>query len=164
MAELADAPDSKSGVRKGVWVRLPPYRPNAGKVTRRHVSLPSCTGRVRSPLPAPLSGVTLSTAEYHRNWYHKNKDRIRIKKRQQRVAYLRKLRAVLNEAKSKPCADCGQNYPPYVMDFDHKGNKEFVISDSLFKGISKLEQEMAKCDVVCANCHRERTFGGLGKR
>ena len=55
--------------------------------------------------------------------------------------------------------DCGIKYPPYVMDFDHLGDKEFVIS----KGVSmhspiKLLKEIAKCDVVCSNCHRLRTY------
>jgi hypothetical protein len=78
----------------------------------------------------------------------------------QRVA---KHRRLLREAKSVPCADCGRTYPPYVMDFDHRpGEKEcFHISAIGSQGMRSWKSilaEIAKCDVVCANCHRERTY------
>ncbi len=63
------------------------------------------------------------------------------------------------EAKSRPCADCGIQYPYYVMDFDHRdgGLKEFPLYS--VHGVTKraILREIEKCDVVCANCHRERT-------
>jgi hypothetical protein len=68
-----------------------------------------------------------------------------------------KRRAILLEAKSKPCADCGVQYPPYVMDFDHKGDKKFNLGGALSRSLDSLIAEIAKCDVVCSNCHRERT-------
>ena len=72
----------------------------------------------------------------------------------------RKLRAILDEAKSGPCLDCGRSYPPYVMDFDHRDPKTKVakVSTMVYKGSeSLLRAEIAKCDLVCANCHRIRT-------
>lgn len=75
-----------------------------------------------------------------------------------------KLLAIVNEAKSVPCMDCGEKYPPYVMDFDHvRGVK--VANVATLVGQSnerKLREEIEKCDVVCANCHRERTWNGEG--
>lgn len=62
--------------------------------------------------------------------------------------------------KEKPCADCTVSYPYYVMDFDHKEEKQFNISSSKNKKLenrSKLLGEISKCDLVCANCHRVRT-------
>ena len=65
----------------------------------------------------------------------------------------------LNEIKSQPCVDCGGTFPPCAMDFDH-------ITDDKVHNISWLinnrswaavEQEIAKCELVCANCHRVRT-------
>jgi hypothetical protein len=52
------------------------------------------------------------------------------------------------------------SYPPCVMQFDHvRGIKEFNIS--AYNGYQwrrdKLEAEIAKCEVVCANCHMVRT-------
>jgi len=61
--------------------------------------------------------------------------------------------------KERPCADCGIQYPWYVMQFDHVGEKEFNLSDRK-QGLSeaKLLAEIAKCEIVCANCHAERTY------
>lgn len=60
-----------------------------------------------------------------------------------------------------PCADCGQRFAPWVMQFDHRDGVEkfesvsrlvtFTISEARFL------EEIAKCDAVCANCHAERT-------
>lgn len=74
------------------------------------------------------------------------------------LGYLLVLRKIVNEAKDKPCTDCGHKYPPYVMDFDHTSDdKEFTIGAVPCVSPEVLRAEIAKCDVVCANCHRERT-------
>jgi hypothetical protein len=70
------------------------------------------------------------------------------------------LRAIVLGAKNAPCLDCGRRYPPYVMDFDHRNSKEKVskVSNLMRLGSrQKLLTEIAKCDLVCSNCHRERT-------
>lgn len=67
----------------------------------------------------------------------------------------------LKSIKAKPCADCGVSYPYYVMDFDHREDKAFNIGAGRGRSLSSLEAEVAKCDVVCSNCHRERTHGPL---
>lgn len=66
---------------------------------------------------------------------------------------------ILNELKSKPCTDCKIQYPPYVMEFDHRNPKTklFPISRVGFYSIEKLKIELEKCDLVCANCHKVRT-------
>ncbi len=68
-------------------------------------------------------------------------------------------RALIDELKSVPCADCGVEYPPYVMDFDHRdpNTKLFRVSSRTHHSTEKLCAEIAKCDVVCSNCHRIRT-------
>ena len=70
----------------------------------------------------------------------------------------------IRKYKDRPCADCEQTYPFYVMDFDHRPgeNKKFKIAAWLARNAAKtdwseVEAEIAKCDVVCANCHRIRT-------
>lgn len=66
------------------------------------------------------------------------------------------------DAKSVPCTDCGAQYPTYVMDLDHiRGSKKFGLGGSNLTGRSVQEvlDEIAKCDPVCSNCHRERTWG-----
>lgn len=68
-------------------------------------------------------------------------------------------RELIRLAKSRPCADCGIQYPYYVMDFDHRdaSTKSFMLSDVPRATRTSLVNEIAKCDVVCSNCHRERT-------
>lgn len=70
-----------------------------------------------------------------------------------------KRRLHIEQAKSKPCADCGQFLPWYVMEFDHveeRGPKLFVVGGGN-RALGKLQAEIEKCDVVCANCHKIRT-------
>lgn len=69
-------------------------------------------------------------------------------------------REYLRQVKSRPCADCGVQYPYYVMDFDHReGEKEFFEMNRVsYVSMRAIKQEIEKCDVVCANCHRERTY------
>lgn len=69
----------------------------------------------------------------------------------------------IDEVKNQPCEDCGGSFPPCAMDFDHvRGEKRFQIGGNTFKNWDQLLGEIAKCDVVCANCHRIRTWGRKG--
>ena len=55
------------------------------------------------------------------------------------------------------CKDCTESNP-IVLDFDHKKDKLFNISDMIGRiSWERIEKEIAKCEVVCANCHRIRT-------
>lgn len=86
------------------------------------------------------------------------------KNKEYRDRYSAKVREVIRKEKDKPCADCEQRYPWYVMDFDHvRGEKTFGIGQMLqHQGIATILKEIAKCDVVCSNCHRERTHRRTG--
>lgn len=65
----------------------------------------------------------------------------------------------LKEAKNKPCMDCGGTFPSCAMQFDHRepSDKKFEIGRNIYMPWASLEKEMAKCDLVCANCHAVRT-------
>ena len=66
----------------------------------------------------------------------------------------------MQEAKSRSCTDCGVQYPYYVMEFDHldADAKHFNVSAGVTSvSHERLLAEIAKCEVVCANCHAERT-------
>jgi hypothetical protein len=70
-------------------------------------------------------------------------------------------RAQINAIKvSVGCADCGYREHPAALDFDHLPGytKLFGIGNNPDRSWVSLEAEMAKCEVVCANCHRVRTF------
>ena len=88
--------------------------------------------------------------------YNKNKS-VYVKKAGERVKSNRKWLDSLKE--NKPCLDCGLIYPSYVMDFDHKREKEFTISEAIRRhSRERILKEIEKCDLVCANCHRIRTY------
>lgn len=93
--------------------------------------------------------------------YYKKKPQTLKKWHQQRKKDIRNL--VIN-AKNKPCVDCKQSYPYYVMDLDHiKGTKKFLLSiaASNHRSLKSVIEEIAKCEAVCANCHRIRTFKNI---
>jgi hypothetical protein len=78
----------------------------------------------------------------------------------QRVSERRRLlKETLVEEFGSICLDCGNKYPPFMMDFDHRdpSEKSFTIAASTVLGIDRLREEAKKCDLVCANCHRMRT-------
>lgn len=65
--------------------------------------------------------------------------------------------------------DCGEIYPPWVMDFDHRDGEVKIRSISYMaigntSSFAKIKQEIAKCDLVCANCHRQRTYSRILKQ
>ena len=90
-----------------------------------------------------------------RRWYEANKARVAEKKDRKRA----RLREMVRQAKEVPCADCGVRYPYYVMDLDHVTDDKAMIVSKLvnFGATERLRAEIAKCQAVCANCHRERT-------
>ena len=66
----------------------------------------------------------------------------------------------VDEYKSKPCADCKRKLPTVAMDLDHvRGAKHKSVSLMVSAGykIDLIKEEVAKCDIVCACCHRIRT-------
>jgi hypothetical protein len=91
------------------------------------------------------------------NHYAKNKEKYRLASlaaKKQRITFVRWIKEGL------PCYDCNERFPFYVMDFDHrdpsvkKGNIAKMVQHF---GAARLLEELPKCDVVCANCHRSRT-------
>lgn len=75
----------------------------------------------------------------------------------------RKYREELNRIKTDAgCVDCGYNSHPEALEFDHlPGYTKLDKVSGLFdKGgsWSLVLEEVSKCEVVCANCHRVRTF------
>jgi hypothetical protein len=92
-----------------------------------------------------------------RTWYADRSDRDRhllqvSKRRRRRNARNQEL---ILRLKAQP-ADCGRRFPPYVMDFDHVGEKRSEVSSFVRTRSTKtLLEEIRRCVLVCANCHRE---------
>ena len=96
-------------------------------------------------------------------YYAQNRERQLKLANERRRRYVKIKKEIVYKLKDEPCTDCGQRYPHYVMDFDHrKGTKKtaniaHLISQNYFSK-EKLLDEISKCDLVCANCHRIRTY------
>jgi hypothetical protein len=69
--------------------------------------------------------------------------------------------ALLDALRAVPCAECGGSFAPWAMEFDHQDPdlKNARVTSLVGRiGRKGLLAEVALCDIVCANCHRERTF------
>lgn len=109
-----------------------------------------------------VARCTVCDAVYRADKYDGNKPPFMENNKRQH----RKLRSIVNGAKNGPCLDCGRAYPPYVMDFDHRdpSTKIAKVSAMVYKGSEPLlRAEIAKCDLICSNCHRIRTHQGKHK-
>ena len=94
---------------------------------------------------------------YNAEYYARNRasEIARVVSRQRAtLEWLRELRRV-------PCQDCGGTFPAHVMDFAHRdpATKSFGLAseNTYLKNRAVLVAEVAKCDIVCANCHRIRS-------
>jgi hypothetical protein len=115
--------------------------------------------------------------EYPREWNRKNSEKRRANKlkyrskpgiRAKEAGYERRrrqlnwARLISDAYKIAPCCDCGQQYPAMVMEFDHRDpetkSEEIAVLVRKRPLPSVLFAEIAKCDLVCANCHRMRTL------
>ena len=88
-------------------------------------------------------------------------DTRKIAIRQRQAARRKELQEKINALKVRPCTDCSGIFPPYVMDFDHlPGRRKVDAVSQMALDVLKwktIEEEIAKCELVCANCHRIRT-------
>jgi len=92
--------------------------------------------------------------QYQTDYYQKNKVKFRKRLRKRRII----TRKWIEEyKKNSACKECGENHVA-VLDFHHyKGDKDRTISDMVKScfDIEKIKKEIAKCQVLCANCHRK---------
>ncbi len=97
-------------------------------------------------------------AAYHHEHYLANRDRyVQQAKARKDALRIERTRYLLEYFSANPCADCGET-DPIVLEFDHRGEKLFNIGEALsYRNWASILAEIAKCDVVCANCHRRRT-------
>jgi hypothetical protein len=107
-----------------------------------------------------LAGIKRYNPEVRSRWYfNKKKDKkwyIKIKKQQNERS--KKIKVFLAEYKiQKGCQDCGYKKHHSALDFDHiKGKKELNVCFA--KSIGQAKKEIEKCEIVCSNCHRIRTY------
>ena len=103
-----------------------------------------------------ILGCSKGTIAFHLGEGQKEKYYKRTKdKRAEHVDTIRKIK------EESGCVDCGESYPHFVLEFDHlpeyekAGSPSYVARHSSWKN---AVLEMQKCDIVCANCHKIRTW------
>lgn len=116
--------------------------------------------RVRGPRNRRESYCKLCQREYSKSHYRANS-----------VTYIQRARSNFDQYVSRnrhrikallrlhPCIDCGES-DPVVLEFDHvTDNKSADVSYMVGQGMrwERIELEIAKCQVRCANCHRRKT-------
>ena len=106
-------------------------------------------------------------AFYKRKYnYYKSKHpeigEVKVKNPDYYVGFFKEAREYIRSLKSKPCMDCGGIFHPVSMDFDHvRGVKVIQISKLVGCNKERILAEVSKCDVVCSNCHRVRTYNRI---
>lgn len=104
----------------------------------------------------------------YEKYYGSIEDREKKRKEANGILHARRVEKcreyVRQHLQNNPCMDCG-NHDWEVLEFDHIDPKckNENISQIMRRGsLSVLEQEMEKCEVVCANCHKKRTNRQFG--
>lgn len=92
--------------------------------------------------------------EYYRAYYHRRKDiykKSRAKSKQANVA-------IIDEFKlSNGCKVCGYDTDPVALDLHHRSDDKILNVSTMAARHYRQQvvvEEMSKCDVLCANCHR----------
>jgi DNA-binding MarR family transcriptional regulator len=100
-------------------------------------------------------GCSKGTIAYHIGMGQKNKTIERNSNRRNKI-----VRFIQEYKAGKKCADCGEDYPYWILEFDHLQDKNFTIAHfrSTTMSLEIVKKEIEKCDVVCSNCHKNRTF------
>lgn len=98
---------------------------------------------------------------YHKKWYSENKKR-EVARQGKRS---RNIRDWFAEYKSTlKCNRCPENHPA-CLEFHHINEKNNLVSSLVAQAASKkrILEEVALCEVVCANCHRKEHWLDRGK-
>lgn len=119
----------------------------------------------------------MSRVAYMRDYYTQNKERIkavnaayrrahRVDRAEHEAKQRKELRQWLDNLKSAPCTDCNRSFPPICMDWDHVRGKRSDVSYlvSRLRPKDVILREIAKCELVCSNCHRIRTHKRRAER
>lgn len=96
---------------------------------------------------------------YGKAWYSKNAEEQKKNTAARNKVTRKADRSWINSLKiAKGCADCGYDERAVALDFDHvRGEKLCNVGEMVGRSRERIQEEMDKCEVVCANCHRIRT-------
>jgi hypothetical protein len=105
--------------------------------------------------PAAIESRRLSNQKYHR--LNKKSHQEKVKKTKEAFR-----RWAEDLKRDRPCVDCQRRFPPCCMDWHHKDPSTKVDTVGRITATgnkSRVLAEIIKCELVCSNCHRIRTFG-----
>jgi hypothetical protein len=94
--------------------------------------------------------------QHYRDSHSKSRNKLREE-------YARK---VFEYLKNHSCIICGES-DPIVLEFDHRDRNDKIESVSILilnSSWKRIEMEIQKCDVLCANCHRRKTAAQFSYR
>lgn len=97
-------------------------------------------------------------------WYPKNREKqLQATRISNEKSLERNKQYILDYLINHSCVDCGES-DPIVLEFDHvTGTKKFEISKGMsIYTLSRIIEEINKCEIRCANCHRRKTAKDLG--
>ncbi len=91
---------------------------------------------------------------YTKTWNERNKEKYRS---YMKKSYDKRRELYIDYKKELKCQKCGENHSACLV-FHHKNSeeKDFDIAGSIHtKSVKRVMDEIVKCDVLCANCHRK---------
>lgn len=88
------------------------------------------------------------------------KERYKDRLKENKLKHKQLIKNTIEQLKSCGCVFCGEK-DTCCLDFHHLKDKEFTISHKEDISLNKLLEEISKCIVVCANCHRKIHAGKL---
>lgn len=84
-------------------------------------------------------------------YYHRNKETHYERNRKTES----KIRDYIQKVKEVGCSLCPETFAP-CLEFHHTRDKDHIISKMHKLGsLAKVKEEIAKCVLLCANCHRK---------
>jgi len=102
---------------------------------------------------------------HSKKYYSNNRETHKKEIQKRKKSYIDKCRKWIYDYLNKhPCVDCGEN-DPVVLEFDHiKGHKVNNVSKMIQSNptLTTIQNEIRKCAVRCANCHRRKTAKDQG--
>ncbi|HSK73379.1 MAG TPA: hypothetical protein VK892_16885 [Pyrinomonadaceae bacterium] len=105
------------------------------------------------------------TRAYNREYYRRNRKHLLRKQKEKNRRHVEKVGAWLNELKKGlSCERCSESHPA-TLQFHHLDPKEKEFSIGMYRhgrfSKERLLKEIAKCEVICANCHAREHWGYL---
>jgi len=102
--------------------------------------------------------------ENMKSYYKSNKEKVKYENYQNKKKYrVEKKEKLLDYLRNNSCIDCG-NSDIRVLEFDHvRGEKKMDVTKMVSSAYSwdKIQEEIDKCEVVCSNCHKIRTYSRM---